>query len=181
MQSDKYKIDLPATIGKILPFYMRGRKLSLLLEAILNPIGMLHDAWVRWSEEQIIDASMTSQPLAIAWYLKHKLYDHLINKGDEFLVKNGIDSPTSILFTERESFKSDEYSQHVYCMNEDMDVLTMTVMTSVEVIDDNINFAIIAPEIKETSMYDEEDYKHEITRIVNGYNTSFKTYQIIIQ
>lgn len=181
MQSDKYKVDLSATIGKVLPFYMRGRKVSLFLEAILKPIEMLHEAWVRWSEERIIDTSMTSQPLAIAWYLKHKLYDHLINKSDEFLVKNGIDSPTSILFTESESFKSDEYSQHVYCMDENMEVLTMTVMTKVEVIDDNINFAIIAPEVKETSMYDEDDYKHEITRLVNNYNTSFKTYQIIIQ
>lgn len=179
--SDKYKIDLPATIGKVLPFYMRGKKLSLLLEAILNPLGMLHDAWVKWADERIIDASITSQPLAIEWYLKHKLYDHFINKGDEFVVKNGIDSPTSILFTEQESFKSDEYSQHIYCMDENMEVLTMTVMTRAESVDDNINFAIIAPEIKETSMYDEEDYKHEITRIVNKYNTSFKTYQIIIQ
>lgn len=181
MQSDKYKINLQATIGKILPYYARGRKMSLFLEAICHPIEMLHNAWIKWAEEKIVEASVTSQALPLAWFLKYKLSSHFINEGDEFVVNNGIETPTNFIFTENEYFLSDEYSKHIYNEEENYDNLTMTIWSPEEILDDNINFTILAPEIKETSTYGTDEYMHDITKLTNQYNTSFKTYKIIIK
>lgn len=181
MKSAKYKIENSEIIGKALPFYARGRKLSLLIDAICHPLSTLHKYWMEMAEEAIIEASITSQPLSLTWYLNHKFNKYFINTEDSFSVFNGLDTPSSFIFTESEYFNSDEYSQHVYNESEERELLTMVTLTANEASNLNANFTIVAPAITETSTYNKTNYNNDIAKIVNKYNTSFKTYKIDIQ
>lgn len=180
MIAKKYNIDISQTIGQIVPFYARGRKLSLFLEAICSPLDRLHKKWQLWAEERIIEASITSQAMSLTWYLNHKLRKHFVNKSDSFVVNNGLDTPENILFTEAEYLESDEFSQHIYSASEQRDNLTMTIRSYQEVMEACITFSIYPPIIEETTSYNNTNYRNDITRLVNKYNTSFKQYQIYI-
>lgn len=181
MWANKYHIDVPKAIGKLLPFYVRGRKLTLLLEAILQPINSLHKVWLEWAQEKIIEASITSQPMSLTWYLNHKFRDHFADQNDSFYITDGVGSPTNIIFTEREYKRSDEYSKHVYMETEGMESVTMNIWNYGEILETYAGFVVIAPKPLITSIYGEDEYKHEITRIINKYNTSFSKYQLTIK
>jgi len=177
----KYDVDIAGTIGKVIPFYVRGRKISLLLQAVAYPLVQLHAAWTKWAEERIIEASITSQALSLAWYLTHLLNARFIDKTESFIVYNGLDEPTNVIFCEAEYLDSDSFSQHVYSEDEeDIEDLTMTIRCPQEIMEYGISYAIVPPEIEETSTYDNTDYRHEISNIVKKYNTSFKEYQILV-
>lgn len=173
MQSDKYRIDNSVQIGRLLPFYARGWRISRLLVAIAHPIETLHQAWLSWAEERIIEASITSQPMSLAWYLTHKLKAHFINHNDSFVITNGLSGPENIVYTEGEYFEADENSKYVYCQSESAP-LTMIIRRPQEVMEPNTNYTIYPPDIEETNVYNNTDYRVEIMRLTKRYATSFR-------
>lgn len=177
----RYDIDIAEIIGRLIPFYARGRKILMLLQAIAHPIEQLHKIWVKWAKEMTVEASVTSQPLSLAWYLNHKLRDRFVNEDDTFVVYNGLGNPTNMLFCESEYLESDSYSKHVYGYSEEnAENLTMVTKNADETDNNSLFLSIIAPAINETVFYDNSDYRHEIKSLVDKYNDSLGEFQIII-
>ena len=81
-------------IGRLLPFWARGRKISLLLQALLSPIMSAHNNFKAWALERYIECHITSQRASLEWFLKYKLKRHFMNDSDVFFIADGIDRTT---------------------------------------------------------------------------------------
>lgn len=74
MNSIQYHININKTICRLLPFYLRGRRLILFLEGIASPLNSFNTgekAFHKWANETLIEASMSAQPMRLEWYLNH--------------------------------------------------------------------------------------------------------------
>lgn len=88
---DFVNINNATLIGRLLPFWARGRKISLLLQAILTPIISIHNNFKAWALERFIECHITAQRSSLEWYLKYKLKQHFLNENDVFYIADGID------------------------------------------------------------------------------------------
>lgn len=103
---DFTNIDNAKIIGRTLPFWVRGRKASLLLQALLHPIISVHRSFQAWALERYIECNITAQKMSIEWFLKHKLKSHLYNPEDNFTVTQDpseIEDP-SYAFSKNETY-----------------------------------------------------------------------------
>lgn len=81
-------IDNSKLVGRLLPYWARGKNTSLLLQAILSPITSVHNNFKLWALEQYIYAHITSQAMSIEWYLKYRLKSHFVNEAHSFIVSD---------------------------------------------------------------------------------------------
>ena len=84
-------IDNAKMIGRLLPFWSRGRKISLLLQALLNPLVPLHKTFKVWALDKFIECHITAQKSSLEWYLKYRLQYHFLNESDNFSIVESID------------------------------------------------------------------------------------------
>lgn len=91
---DFLNIDNAKLVGRLLPFWARGKNISLLLQAILSPIISVHNNFKLWALEQYIYTHITSQAMSIEWYLKYKLKSHFVNSKNAFIVR---DEPLTVI------------------------------------------------------------------------------------
>lgn len=179
MKGDKYDINVPKAVGKLLPFWARGRKTCLFLAGILEPLRQTHSAWVNWAVERLIEAAVTYQPISLEWYLNHVFRRRFADPDASFAVFEA-SAPTNVIYTESEYFEADEHSQHIYCMSEEAEDLTMTVYKRGEVPEFVEGIAISAPAINQNSQYDNEDYVKDIESVIKKYDVTFRQHQINI-
>lgn len=88
---DFLKINNATLIGRLLPFWARGRKTSLLLQALLHPIVSTHNNFKAWAFERFVECHITAQRSSLEWYLKYKLKQHFLNQDAVFSIADGID------------------------------------------------------------------------------------------
>lgn len=91
---DFLNIDNAKLVGRLLPFWARGKNISLLLQAVLSPIISVHNNFKLWALERYIYTHITSQAMSIEWYLKYKLKSHFVNERNSFIVK---DEPLTVI------------------------------------------------------------------------------------
>lgn len=82
-------------IGRLLPFWARGKKTSLLLQAILSPIASAHSRFKAWGLERYIECHITAQKSSLEWYLKYRLKTHFLKENDNFFITQGINESVS--------------------------------------------------------------------------------------
>lgn len=82
--TDKYAIDNKKLLSRLMPFFVRGRKLFGVLLASISPIESVHQAWREWALARIIESVATSQPIVMRWHLKKMLSPYMANSEDEF-------------------------------------------------------------------------------------------------
>lgn len=83
---DFTNIDNAKMIGRLLPFWARGRKTALLLQALLRPIITAHNRFQTWALDKYIEYHITAQSPSLEWYLKYKLGSHFYNHSDSFSI-----------------------------------------------------------------------------------------------
>lgn len=173
---DFTNIDNVRLIGRLLPFWSRGRWVSLFLQAILTPIATVHRQFQTWALERYIECHITSQKASLEWYLKHKLNTRFLNTDDNFLITQGLgddDHPScfstgawennlcwdnSHLWNNRYSSAGIDYGNQ----KEDADIY------------------VFAPALVETINYSREDYCRDIRYIMSKYMTNFNKINIVI-
>jgi len=92
---DFTNIDNAKLIGRLLPFWARGKKISLLLQAILSPIASAHSRFKAWGLERYIECHITAQKSSLEWYLKYRLQLHFLKENDNFFITQGINESLS--------------------------------------------------------------------------------------
>lgn len=165
-------IDNAKLIGRLLPFWARGRKFINLLESIFSPLATAHKVFCEWAEDKYVASHITMQKPSMEWYLKYKLKKALKNPESNFIIIHGDSEPracfsgvwnndlrwdNSMLWeNSREDDPYIEFSDNIHAVN------------------------VIAPAINVTLQYGEEDYKRDIRFIMERYMVSFKTLNIVI-
>lgn len=206
---DFLNIDNSSLIGRLLPFWARGRKTTLLLQALLLPITSLHNAFKKRALERYIECHITSQRSSLEWYLKYKLKKHFLNEDDNFAIADGIDR-TKCCFSDniwtnelpwdnqmRWSVDVEpliDINASYSCFNSgkwrderrwQLNLPWVNEPEDDEDSEDNFlslidGVVVYAPAIVDTISYNLEDYEREIRRIMSKYMVTFGKITIII-
>lgn len=172
-------------IGKLLPWWARGRKTSLLLQALLHPIISVHNTFKVWALEKLIECHITSQKMSLEWYLKYKLSRHFYNDDDEFLITQGepdnrpsdmepsVDSDINNSCYGSGLWYNDKYWSNtgVWRNNEQAEDVVKIVANQIYV---------FAPAIVDTIEYNHDDYERDIRNIMSKYMINFNKINIIV-
>lgn len=67
-----YRIDMEVLVNRLVPHYLGGRRLILLLQSLLKPLDTLNRQWKEWADTKRIEAAMTSQVIMMEYYLNRK-------------------------------------------------------------------------------------------------------------
>lgn len=189
---DFVNIDNAKLVGRLLPFWARGKNISLLLQAVLYPITSVHNNFKLWALDKYIYSHITSQAMSIEWYLKYKLKSHFVDEKNSFLVR---DEP--IKFTE--DGEIDGIEDHFTCFGgeywvdefywKDNVLWSLTQSSAIPTNDSEATepdtesgsfIYVYAPEIVNTINYNQDDYIRDINYIVSQFMTNFKKVKITI-
>jgi hypothetical protein len=180
LSPEKYQIDNARAICRLLPFWIRGRKTILFLEAVAHPLKSVHDTFKEWAYERLIDAAITSQQLSLVWYLNHRLRKYFTNPNDSFRITSDAFAEGEVIYNFSENYLSGNH--YAYDLEEEIQQATenMTLKNFDEGVEYNADIVIIAPNITETSDYSENNYKNEIRRYVDAYITVPDKYEVFL-
>lgn len=174
-------IDNGKLLGRLLPFWLRGKRITLFLLAILSPLISLHNKFKGWALEHYIVAHITAQRKSIEWYLNYKLKSHFLEPDKRFQVFCGVDKPENIIFRNSEFHNIEAYTAPIYYNDEeDKGNHEMITYYKDEVVEATGAASIYAPKIIETISYDMTDYIKDIHSYLDKFITNFRKYNIII-
>ena len=190
--TDKYAIDNKKLLGRLLPFFARGRNLSGILLASISPIESLHKEWREWALDRIIESVATSQPVVLRWYLKKMLLPYMENAADEFgILSYGADYYIFIFEDKAEqNLKGSVGSYWLFEDSEDeANVLAnkidgvdashlMNVRDFGEVGSDNVNARLIVVAPNHSSSISDVNYKRLIKQCIEKYLVYEMDYEI---
>ena len=179
MNTDIYNISNSKIICRLLPFFARGRKMILFLEAVSTPLIKLHNSFLQWAYEQIVKVKITFQTSVMIWYLNYKFSNLFVNIHDSFEVIQDQETAHFILFNKNESEIIEILGTRVTNTDEDTYELISKPIKDAGSPDPNL-ITIVAPAINTTEDYTEKQYKFDINEIISKYKTSFVKYQIVI-
>ena len=69
-----YSINIEKQINRLLPYYLRGRKMMLFLHAISSPLQFFNTGdseFNKWAHRRLLDLSMNAQKMRLVWYLNN--------------------------------------------------------------------------------------------------------------
>lgn len=169
----RYVINFDKTINQLTPHYIGGRKLILLMQALVSPLQALNDDFSEYAKEQRIEASMTSQILPFTWFLNRKFKKYFLQKSGSITITNvaslsvpihneNADIPQTdnlSLYTEKEG-----KGKAFYYQNERTDQNTYSFIVHTPAID--------------TSLISKEQYVSMLTYWIERYRLAGKTYKI---
>lgn len=169
---DFLNIDNDKMIGRLLPFWARGRKISLLLQALLYPLRYVHQKFKVWALERYIESHISGQKMSLEWYLKYMLKTHLVDEKQEFFITQEAQE----LITSLSSNNWDNYS----FWDNEQPWMNGYVVIAPELADIINHCTIVyAPPIVETIDYDYSDYERDIRFIISKYMINFSKVFII--
>lgn len=80
----RYEVNSKTLVGRLVPFFLRGRRMLLFLSAVSSPLDSVNRPFLTWARNTIIDAATTSQVIVMKWMLKSKLQGYFKDSKDEF-------------------------------------------------------------------------------------------------
>ena len=181
MTTDIYKISNQKIICRVLPFYARGRKMILLLEAIASPLISLHNTFLTWAYGMLLKTKVTAQTDVLIWYLNYLFKEHFYNQNDSFSIEQDQDPEDLISFNYREIANFKMLGTKIFDVSEESDALLYSKATRDFESRMDVNSIVIhAPKLKSDANYTAINYMQEIHKVIDEYKTSFRNYAISI-
>lgn len=171
----RYFINFDKTINQFVPHYIGGRKLILLLQALMKPLQSVNEAFSTWAKETRIEASMTSQIFKFEWYLNRKFGKYFLNPGSRIVISNSNKTGVPIYY-QSANINQDE---HLVMYNESNGTETGKVFyrEHENVGSNNISFIVSSPQI-DTTKISIKDYESMLYACIEKYRLAGKTYMI---
>lgn len=195
-------------IGRLLPFWARGKTISLLLQALLSPIRTVYEQFQYWALERYIECHITAQKASLEWYLKYKLHSHFQNENDVFFIANGLNGTVSCFSGAiwrnglhwANDLKWDSGVEPQNNLNSNLTCINTGVWDNSiswnnaffwvndldgKLFDDDYLEApnqtrVYAPAIVDTVVYNHEDYERDIRNIMSKFMINFNRIVILV-
>ena len=181
MNTDIYKINNSKIICRVLPFFARGRKLVLFLEAVSIPLIRLNRAFVEWAYEMVVRVKMTAQTIVLTWYLNYKFKHLFQNSHDSFEILQDDEIEYLIAFNIDEVIPIKILASRIVNNNEQGLLSSLSKpMKDISKRLFSYSITINAPAITTTQTYTNRQYLKDITEALNYYKISFVKYIINI-
>lgn len=170
----RYSINFDKTINQLTPHYIGGRKLILLMQALVSPLQILNKDFSEYAAEKRIEASMTSQILPFAWFLNRKFKKYFLQKSGRITITNLATLGVPLYNESADIVQGDNLSLYTekegkgkafYYQNERTDTNTYSFIVHTPAID--------------TSLISKESYISMLTYWIERYRLAGKTYKIV--
>ena len=171
----RYVINFDKTINQFVPHYIGGRKLILLLQALMKPLQSVNSAFSAWAKETRIEASMTSQIFKFEWYLNRKFGKYFLNQGSRIVISNSKKVGVPI-YSQSANIDPNEHLV-TYRESEGKDMGTAFYREHENSGSNNISFIVSSPQI-DTTKITTEDYESMLSACIEKYRLAGKTYMI---
>lgn len=175
--TQQYKINNLHIINRLLPYYLRGKKIISFLTAVSSPIGKCHSQWLTWAQNEIIKSRIPFQTASVEHTLNTELKKYLINPTSKIKIQLFAEMTShtyapSMLDTDDIKSQCSTY-QHIYSVSE-VPKPTAVVYNIREVSANPSNrFNIAVP-----ASNNKEALKNDIKSFIGKY-TSITNYDII--
>ena len=180
MNTRIYDIDNSKIICRVLPFFARGRKMILFLEAVSSPLARLHKSFLKWAYRAVVGTKATSQTAILIWYLNYLFKEHFEDANDSFSIGQDQDGDYMLAINPDEHRLASIFFPYVYGMNE----TDRTFHKPVKYVGDGAGLSsvvITAPKPVTDDNYTESAYKSEIKAVIDKYMTVFDGYKIFVK
>jgi hypothetical protein len=170
----RYSISFDKTINQLTPHYIGGRKLILLMQALVSPLKSLNQDFTEYATEKRIETSMTSQILPFTWFLNRKFKKYFQSQAERITIINmatlGVpiyNENADIIQTENLSLYTEKEGKGnaFYYQNERTDTNTYS-------------FIVHSPAI-DTTLISKQSYLSMLTYWIERYRLAGKTYKIV--
>ncbi len=172
----RYVINFDKMVNQLTPHYIGGRKLILLMQALVSPLRSLNADFSSYAKEKRIEAAMTSQILPFTWYLNRKFKKYFLNESAKITITNmttlGVpfynesaditDGDNPVLYTEQEG---SAHGKSFYYQNERADA-------------NSYSFLVHSPAIN-TTLISQDNYISMLAYQIDKYRLAGKTYKIV--
>ena len=81
-----YSFSTSKLVRKMLPVYIRGRKLQMLLYSLVYPLESLSELFGQWCKDTLMASNVTSQPIILNKYLNFRLRKYFLDQLDGFSI-----------------------------------------------------------------------------------------------
>lgn len=174
----RYKINFSRVVNQLVPYYLGGRKLILLLQAMLYPLQKLNDSFSQWARDRVIEANMTSQIIKLEWYLNYKFSKYFNNPNERISIQNAVytgvelhsENTSSAIIHKSIRFEGESSAAEDNIVFYHSDEKTES---------NNKSFYVVSPAI-DTTMITVNEYLTMVSYQVDRFKTSGKTYEIRI-
>lgn len=171
----RYNIDFDKTINQLVPFYLRGRKLILYLQAIMTPLRRINDDFVSYAKETRIEAAMTSQIFKLEWYLNRKFSRYFATPG-RISINNSESLGIPIYHSSANILQTDHIHLHLHSEVTGSDNLVL-YRSDEQTESSSTSFIVTTPPI-DTKLISEQKYIAMLKYVIDKYRLANKTYTI---
>lgn len=179
----KYDIDNKRVVTRVLPFFVRGRWIVRFLVAIASPLISIHMLFKAWGLRRLIEASITSQPKSLTWYLNYIFREKFADPEDSFVIITDNSERGTVIWYLNEQIYHEEYSPYLLEDENEENTEELRKMVTEDFDEADLSLAdiqIIAPQINETEDYTYEDYVNAIRVQVDKYIVCSVNYDVKI-
>lgn len=170
----RYLINFDKTINQLTPHYIGGRKLILLMQALVSPLQTLSKDFSEYAAEKRIEASMTSQILPFTWFLNRKFRKYSLQETGSITITNSTTLGVPIYNENADVAQTDNLSLYTEKENKGKDFYYQNERTDAN----TYSFIIHSPAV-DTSLISKETYISMLTYWIERYRLAGKTYKIV--
>jgi hypothetical protein len=178
----RYSINFEKLINRLLPHFLCGRKLILVIRSLVEPLQSLNDEWCEWAREKRIETRMTSQVILFEWYLNRKFSKYFLDPQTSITIDNGESQGTAFYFQSQEN-DSDEGVNPILRLETEVTNSGITesaiLFTQAENTTLGFSFVVNVPAIN-TAAIKQEVFLYSLKYYIDKYKITNKTYKIII-
>ena len=171
----RYRINYDKTINRLVPHYIGGRKLILLLQSLMKPLQVLNDMFVDWAIETRIEASMTSQIFKFEWFLNRRFNKYFKDPEDRIYIANKETLGVPI-FSETSSAL---YTKHPVLYTQGEGGKTLVLYMANEKTDKSMTSFVVYVPLHDSHKIALHEYTSMIKYQIDKYKLASKTYSII--
>ncbi len=191
---DRYIIRNASLVGRILPFFARGKKMQSFLIGITQPLVSLHESFLSWAIDRKAECVATSQKIVLRWYLTKIFQRVMVNKNAQFAIDYVVDAgylhiyeseseledylPDDNLFVfEDAADEQDVIGQEIEGVDSDCIIYTQD-KDEINFDSDEATLCVYAP--KQMSGLSDSDYKRLVRQCVERLAVYDMEYSVII-
>lgn len=174
----RYFINFDKTVNQFIPHYLGGRKLILYLQALLQPLQTLNNAYSEWAKETRIEASMTSQIYKLEWFLNRKFSKYFIDVTNRITLTNTTSNGLALY---RQNADIPLIENPILVEQKNHTSEDPVLYHAGEFPDSSRYSFIVSTPMVDTAKITEKEYLSQLTYWIDRYRIAGKTYKIKFQ
>lgn len=170
----RYFVDVAKLTNKLMPTYLYGRQINLLVQAMLSPLQSLSNQFVVWAKEKRVEALMTSQIILFEPFLTRKMKMYFLDENDTISISDRTTFGIPLYNEEADVSPNSDFA--LYQDHEKKNKAPLYFEAD-QLSRPNCSFTVWSPKIN-TEKIKESEYLSMLRFWIDKYLVSGKTYKI---